>query len=695
MAKRGIESIIVYSRSAAVARAIAKLYFNWEVTNTNVEENKSYISYSIEIEDLLGFGILPYPDENYSKYIDVTFQAGSNEYQTRITEDSINIGDVLHGSSHVGARQIIASGQTEIFHETSDYQPVTVYINIWNFVWYYEPSKGDLISFFSAKWDITLDNIQRYASLTRVVDFNDEESPVITYSNPAGDYAISVQAGISLTTSDASMAIPYRDISKTGTSYTFIFTESELSSLYTVLDDKLDSKVVRVFIKSTVPSIDGSTYDTVTDYKDVTLTFINYKPTLNISLKDTNQRSLAVTGNNQIFVRGISDVQFDLGAKVYKGSTIKNIWIQNGDKLINSGTGYLTEVATNTFYAYVEDNRGYYAAKEIIIPTSRWIEYFPLTCALKTALLDGSGTIDITISGKFFTGNFGVTSNSMRMEYHIINDITLEDTYSPLTPITPIVDSEGNYTYTFTVTGLDYKSRYRLRVLTIDSIMTDYSSFNSIVSAIPVFDWGKNDFAFYVPVYMDDVQVLRRSNDVNSTILSSDGTIYLRPEGTTDTTGEVQIDANACRVGGLNLTGLAKAMTQRYELPCEVTVGANWSTVDCNLYLYGNTIRGYLNCVRKESSGTGDIQNEIVCSVTFDSGNKVTDFSQVSFCSGGKGTPATFNMADTVVFPNDGSVDESKVGKGYFNIYLTSAAQADTEWQCFFCFPATIDLNKF
>ena len=507
MAKSGIESIIVYSNSASAVKAIAKLYFNWEVTDTSVEENKSYISYSIEIEDLLGFGISAYPDENYDKYIDLTFYAGSNEYWTRFTDDSFNIGDVQHGSSHVGARQIIASGQTEIFHETSDYQPVTVNINIRNFVWYHSAYGGDLFSFFRAKWDVTLDNIQRYASLTSVVDFNDEESPVITYSNPAGDYATSLQAGISLTTSDASMAIPYRDISKTGTSYTFTFTESELSSLYSVLDGKLDSKLVRVFIKSIVPSIDGLTYDTVTDYKDVTLTFINYKPTLNISLKDTNQRSLAVTGNNQIFVRGISDVQFDLGAKVYKGSTIKNIWIQNGDNLINSGTGHLTEVATNTFYAYVEDNRGYYATEEIIIPTSRWVEYFPLTCALRTALLDGSGTIDITISGKFFTGNFGVTSNSMKMEYHIIHDITLEETSSPLTPITPIVDSEGNYTYTFTVTGLDYKSRYRLRVLAIDSIMTDYSSFNSIVSAVPVFDWGKNDFAFYVPVTINGASV--------------------------------------------------------------------------------------------------------------------------------------------------------------------------------------------
>ena len=64
-----------------------------------------------------------------------------------------------------------------------------------------------------------LTDIPRNAVIVSAPNFNDEENPTITYNNPAGDIVSSLQACISLT--GAAADIPYRDISKTGTSYTF------------------------------------------------------------------------------------------------------------------------------------------------------------------------------------------------------------------------------------------------------------------------------------------------------------------------------------------------------------------------------------------------------------------------------------------------------------------------------------------
>ena len=68
----------------------------------------------------------------------------------------------------------------------------------------------------------TLEQIPRQATITAVQNFNDEQNPVLTYSNPAGDVVTSLDACISLTGSNPD--VPYRAISKTGSSYTFNLT---------------------------------------------------------------------------------------------------------------------------------------------------------------------------------------------------------------------------------------------------------------------------------------------------------------------------------------------------------------------------------------------------------------------------------------------------------------------------------------
>ena len=76
---------------------------------------------------------------------------------------------------------------------------------------------------------VKLTNIPRQANLTAVDDFTDEGNPTITYTNSGGSAVTSLQACISLTGSNPD--IPYRNVSKTGTTYTFNLTEAERTTL--------------------------------------------------------------------------------------------------------------------------------------------------------------------------------------------------------------------------------------------------------------------------------------------------------------------------------------------------------------------------------------------------------------------------------------------------------------------------------
>ena len=81
----------------------------------------------------------------------------------------------------------------------------------------------------SGSFDVSLPTIPRQANLTSAPNFNDTDNPTINYNNSAGNSVTSLQACISLNGSTDNIA--YRDIPKTGTSYTFNLTENERNVL--------------------------------------------------------------------------------------------------------------------------------------------------------------------------------------------------------------------------------------------------------------------------------------------------------------------------------------------------------------------------------------------------------------------------------------------------------------------------------
>lgn len=203
----------------------------------------------------------------------------------------------------------------------------------WNYEgttgWYTVPNKSSgTTAFYAQLYDTNTNTtkitsstyqlavIASQATITGAQDFNDEQNPTIYYSNPAGASVTRLQACISF--DGAKDDIAYRDVPVTGNSYTFPLTDAEREVLRN--NTPKTSRSVVFCLKTIVGS---------TEYYDglaKMLFIVNANPVFTesqVTYKDTNSATVAVTGNNQHIVQNKSILSVTFGAATaLKGATI-------------------------------------------------------------------------------------------------------------------------------------------------------------------------------------------------------------------------------------------------------------------------------------------------------------------------------------------------------------------------------------
>lgn len=467
--------------------------FNWSLVSQDVESNSSTISWTVSVIDLSGYGL------------------GSNAGVTttakglKVTVNGVttSLGDVAVNCPAYNSATF-ASGTSTIPHRGGGAQSFTAYIDWSQFGSYYSDTSGWNQSFSSPSTKTyagSINYIVRSAYITGYpTEWTDEDSPTITYSNPAGEYALELQACISFAGEDD---IAYRDIPKTGTSYTFNFTNAEKAILWEKLYNDGYTSGMYFYIRSRVPVLNGSDYETVWDKKLTTVQLINYTPKLEPTIVEGDSDVYKLTDSNEIMVAGMSDAFINMGTEARKGATIVRQYVSNGDQqLDNASTGTLTDITSNTFYFYVEDSRGNIERGFKVYDDSHWIPYLKPTVKIKSAELTTDGRLVLNITGKYFDGNFGNATNKLAISCSVGSASGEWNPSTRVDYISPIVDEENNYSATYTFTGLDYDKRYRYVVAVADELSTSAET-SGITAAEPLFDWGKEDFQFNIPVNMN------------------------------------------------------------------------------------------------------------------------------------------------------------------------------------------------
>ncbi|MBO5843439.1 MAG: hypothetical protein J6Q96_01065 [Bacteroidales bacterium] len=339
----------------------------------------------------------------------------------------------------------------------------------------------------SGSKSVTLDKIARQATLTGAPNFNDEENPVITYSNPAGTAVEALQACIADENGMAAY-VPYRDISKTGTSYTFNLTDAERETLRKATANS-NTLTIKFYIKTTIAGTDY--YNSIAK----TLTIKNPNPTLNPTAVDANATTKALTGDENKFIKYHSNASFSVGDAAVKNSTIKSRKVVCGAKSSTSASGTLNAVESGTFTFTATDSRGNTTTKTL---TKTLINYVKLTCNLTAENPTPDGKMYFKVNGNYFNNTFGAVANTLQVQFRYKEN---DGAYGSWTDATA-TKSGNTYSAEVNLTGLNYQSSYTFQARAIDKISTGgVNSAEKRVKAIPVFDWGENDFKFNVDAF--------------------------------------------------------------------------------------------------------------------------------------------------------------------------------------------------
>lgn len=275
-------------------------YVKWSQVSQSVANNETTIDWEVGINN-----------GNYDRYYSNAVKIYSVYINGVLVSNGGTWSNINPSASDIG----LLSGRVTIPHSSDGTKTFAISISAWTYS----------SSYYSGESSFTLNQIARQANLTSAPDFTDIQNPTIYYSNPAGNSVTTLQACISL--NGSTDYISYRDISKTGSSYTFNLTEAERNALRSATTSANQRSVI--FIVKTV--IGGTTlYSSITK----TLTIVNANPTVGTTTyQDTNATTTAITNNNQIIIQNKSTLQVNLtNIASYKYATLASIKIDvNGD----------------------------------------------------------------------------------------------------------------------------------------------------------------------------------------------------------------------------------------------------------------------------------------------------------------------------------------------------------------------------
>lgn len=327
----------------------------------------------------------------------------------------------------------------------------------------------------SQGFTVNLTNIPRQATITNAPNFNDTQNPTITYSNSAGSSASSLQACISLTGSNSDIA--YRDISKTGTSYTFNLTEAERNVLRQATTTS-NSRTVYFYIKTV---INGSTFYT---NKAVTLSIVNANPTFNVSYLDTNSTTTNITGNNQQIIQNNSTLRINItNATGVKYATLKTASINvNGavttqnisSSSVTFNVGNLNVTNNITIPVTVTDSRNNKTTTNLTIQILSWA----LPSAIITMERENNfyTSTNLTVNADYSSLN---NKNTITIQYQIKK--TTDANYGALTTISDNVETTFN---------ADNQYSWDVKVILTDKIGT--TTYNLLLyKGIPLMYWDR------------------------------------------------------------------------------------------------------------------------------------------------------------------------------------------------------------
>lgn len=465
------------------------LRFNWSQSSQSISNNNSVVSWNMQLVSTSG-RISSSAPKSWSVTVNGTNYSGSN---------TIGIG--------TNTTKTLASGRTTIAHNA-------------------DGTKSFSFS-FSQQIDITYSGVgwigTKSGSGSGTLTTIPRTSSVSSTSANIGE---SIKITINRASSGFTHTLTYAFCGLTGT----IATKTASTSIAWTLPTSFYSQIPNA--KSSWGRVICDTYNGSTKIGSSECRFDAYinetanKPSISASVVDSNQTTIALTGDANKLIKYYSTAKFSVNATPKNSATIKTI---SSD--YNGRTFSTSNVATwSSQYSYCEagsypfrvmDSRGY--TNNITI-NKTLINYVKITCSMKVSNPTATGSCTLTISGNYFNGSFGATNNTLGIQYKM-NDGDWTNATATL--------SGNTYKATVNLTGLDYTKTYKFQAKAFDKLDTAIT--NTInVKSTPIFDWGPDSVHFHVGVLADTAVRIGQGGMFYGTNMSGSGVGIARINPTND-----------------------------------------------------------------------------------------------------------------------------------------------------------------
>ena len=214
-------------------------------------------------------------------------------------------------------------------------------------------------------------------------------------------------------------------------------------------------------------------------------------PAVTGTVADTNTVTQSLTGDSLVMVRYFSNALCTISAQGKNSATITQKKI--GETVVTGTTRTISGIEVDGVTFSATDSRGFTTR---VNKTFSLVPYVKLTAngTVKRDSPTGS-TGKLTFQGNYFNASFGAQSNALTVKYRLQPE---GGTYGDWQTVN--VTLEGNtYRGAVSLTELDYRKAYGVQVQAADKLMTATADL-TLLPGTPVFDWGKSDFRFHVPV---------------------------------------------------------------------------------------------------------------------------------------------------------------------------------------------------
>ena len=232
----------------------------------------------------------------------------------------------------------------------------------------------------------------------------------------------------------------------------------------------------------------------------VDATSSDVKPTVDATITlDSTTNNL--TGATNRIIKGMTDATIAITATAKNGSSIASKLVTCGDGKSLTADGTLNDVESGDFVITAVDSRG---VANSTTKTLTLVEYTSLS--LNPTFYRTSptnNTIALTFSGNYFNDKFGTassTANTLNVKYRY--KLSTSSTWSSYANLSTTLNgntySNGSNPITLG-TNFDYTKEYDFEIVATDRIGS-ITRTAKVAEGIPIFDWGKTDFQFHVPI---------------------------------------------------------------------------------------------------------------------------------------------------------------------------------------------------